>query len=214
MRWIVLLAFLCAPLVHGQEPLPPEQAFRLSARLLDAATLVVRYDIAPGYYMYRDKFAFEAAPAGLGTPSLPPGEIKEDKFFGKVETYRDRVEATIPLQAAQALPAVLTLKATSQGCADLGICYPPQEQTVRLNLAGTGAISTVAAGRGTDFVTAQASPAPSGDAGAGDESAGAAVGHERPSARLHVKQRPDRQAVCLVRSGSGAARPAIHSRRR
>ena len=42
MRWIVLLAFLCAPLVHGQEPLPPEQAFRLSARLLDAAEAIAR----------------------------------------------------------------------------------------------------------------------------------------------------------------------------
>src|SRR5690606_6922765 len=151
MRWIVLILILCAPLAHGEEPLPPEQAFRLSARMLDAQTLVVRYDIAPGYYMYRDKFAFEAPPAALGAPELPPGKIKEDAFFGKVETYRDRVEVKLPLQAAAGLPDVLALKATSQGCADLGICYPPQEQLVQVKLAGMGAMSAAPASGSSAF---------------------------------------------------------------
>src|SRR5688572_24176260 len=176
MRWIVLLLMMCAPLVHGEEPLPPEQAFKLSARLLNGDTLLVRYDIAPGYYMYRDKFAFEAPPAQLGTPSLPPGKIKEDEFFGKVETYRDRVEVRLPLQAGAEAPALLTLKATSQGCADLGICYPPQEQSVQLKLAAFGGASSAsgAAAGSTAFVTAQtgATPAqPGAGADAQDESA-------------------------------------------
>ncbi|MGH8666479.1 MAG: protein-disulfide reductase DsbD [Burkholderiales bacterium] len=162
MRWIVLLLLLCAPLVHAEEPLPPEQAFKLSARLLDADTLLVRYDIAPGYYMYRDKFRFEAPPAALGTPSLPPGKIKDDEFFGKVETYRDRVEVKLPLQAAAEMPSVLTLKATSQGCADLGICYPPQEQSVQVKLAAAGGASTApgAVAGSSAFVTAQANAPP------------------------------------------------------
>jgi thiol:disulfide interchange protein DsbD len=171
MRWLAFLALLyCAAAAHAEEPLPPEQAFRLSARMLDGATLVVRYDIAPGYYMYRDKFRFEAPPAELGAPALPPGKIKEDEFFGKVETYRDRVEMKVPLQAGAALPAVLDLKATSQGCADLGICYPPQEQKVQLRLAGLGA--SPAAGSAA-FVTGQAGDAsaqPVAAADAQDES--------------------------------------------
>jgi thiol:disulfide interchange protein DsbD len=176
MRWIVLLLMMCAPLVHGEEPLPPEQAFKLSARLLDADTLLVRYDIAPGYYMYRDKFAFEAPPAQLGAPSLPPGKIKEDELIGKVETYRDRVEVRLPLQAGAEAPALLTLKATSQGCADLGICYPPQEQSVQLKLAAFGGASSApgAAAGSTAFVTAQtgSTPAqPGAGADAQDESA-------------------------------------------
>jgi thiol:disulfide interchange protein DsbD len=161
MRWIVLLFLLSAPLLHAEEPLPPEQAFKLSARLLDADTLLVRYDIAPGYYMYRDKFAFEAPPASFGSPSFPPGKIKEDEFFGKVETYRDRVEVRLPLQAGAAMPAVLTLKATSQGCADLGICYPPQQQSVQVKLAAGGASAAPGTATGSSaFVTAQANAPP------------------------------------------------------
>jgi thiol:disulfide interchange protein DsbD len=173
MRWIVLILILCAPLVHGEEPLPPEQAFKLSARMAGADTLVVRYDIAPGYYMYRDKFRFEAPPASLGTPELPPGKVKEDAFFGKVETYRDRVEVKLPLQDAAGLPDVLALKATSQGCADLGICYPPQEQVVRVKLAGVGAISAPgAAGGGSVFFDTPSARAGAASAGGGqDESA-------------------------------------------
>ncbi len=173
MRWIVLLLLLCAPLVHAEEPLPPEQAFKLSARMLDAQTLVVRYDIAPGYYMYRDKFAFEASPASFGAPSFPPGKIKDDAFFGRVETYRDRVEVKLPLQAAADTPGVLMLKATSQGCADLGICYPPQEQSVRLTLAAFGAATQVpaAAARSSAFLTAPAALPVAGAADAQDEAA-------------------------------------------
>ncbi|HEY8555283.1 MAG TPA: protein-disulfide reductase DsbD, partial [Burkholderiales bacterium] len=173
MRWIVLLLLAAAPLVHGEEPLPPEQAFRLSARAVDERTIVVRYDIAPGYYMYRDKFAFEAPPAVFGSPQFPPGKIKDDEFFGKVETYRDRVEVKLPLEAAENLPAVLTLKATSQGCADLGICYPPQEQTVQVKLAGYGGVSPApgagAVAGASSFVGAQAPSGAAAPSAAGDD---------------------------------------------
>ena len=133
----LLLCILClfAASVGAEDPLAPDKAFRFSARALDSQTLLVRYDIEPGYYMYRDKFRFEAPPAQLGTPALPPGKLKDDDFFGKVETYRDRVEIKIPLAAFGAVPAILTLKATSQGCADIGLCYPPQEQSAALNMA-------------------------------------------------------------------------------
>jgi len=156
---IFLLLFgLCAT-GRAEEPLPPEQAFKLSARMLNGETLLVRYDIVRGYYMYRDKFSFEAPPAQLGAPQLPPGKVKDDPNFGPVETYRDAVEIKLPLQpaGAGATPAVLRLKATSQGCADLGLCYPPQEQFVELTLAAAGGNADRKANSG--FVTSSAQSA-------------------------------------------------------
>ena len=126
----------------GGEPqlLPPEQAFRLSARALDARTIEARFDVADGYYLYRDKMAFtvEPANAGAGAPVLPEGKRNHDEFFGDVETYRGRVVIRVPLAAA--VPgSSLTLKAGSQGCADAGVCYPPTVQEVRLAVPAPGA---------------------------------------------------------------------------
>ena len=72
------------------EPLEPEQAFRFSARATDANTLEVRYQIADGYYLYRDKFKFSIEPADIvpGAAQFPAGKIKQDEYFGKVEVYR------------------------------------------------------------------------------------------------------------------------------
>ncbi|RPI40286.1 MAG: thiol:disulfide interchange protein, partial [Betaproteobacteria bacterium] len=155
MRLLVFvwLSLFGLGVAQAEEPLPPEQAFRLSARMLDAQTVLVRYDIVRGYYMYRDKFAFEAPPAALGAPELPAGTPKDDPIFGPVQIFRDRVEIQIPIEHAGAVPDVLRLKATSQGCADLGICYPPQEQTLALKLASLGTASADGAA-GSGFVTA------------------------------------------------------------
>src|SRR5690349_11312824 len=80
------------------ELLEPEAAFRFSAKLLDAKTLEVRYAIADGYYMYRDKFRFEAAPpAVLGKADIPKGKVKDDPNFGKVETYRKSIVVKLPV---------------------------------------------------------------------------------------------------------------------
>jgi len=120
--------------------LPPEQAFRFSARALDARTLEARFDVAEGYYLYRDKLAFAVVPSdvGAGKPSLPEGKRKHDEFFGDVETYRGLVVVRVPI--AQAPPgASITLKADSQGCADAGVCYPPTVQQVKLSLPAEGA---------------------------------------------------------------------------
>lgn len=138
MRFLLLL-FLLLPLPgRGAEPelLPPEKAFEFSARVAAPDAIEVRYRIAPGYYMYRDKFSFAAAPEAvrLGTVQLPPGKIKRDEFFGDVETFRNEVIIRVPIAAAGAVPA-LTLTAISQGCADAGVCYVPQEQKAELKLA-------------------------------------------------------------------------------
>jgi thiol:disulfide interchange protein DsbD len=121
------------------ELLPPEQAFRYSARALDNRTLEARFVIADGYYMYRDKFSFVVAPEGavLGKPELPAGKIKTDQFFGKVETYRGTVVVKLPLGGAAAGQS-LVLTADSQGCADVGVCYPPTRQKLTLALPAAG----------------------------------------------------------------------------
>lgn len=139
----LLLAFLAAT-VAAQDLLEPEKAFRLSARALDPATIEVRFDIAPGYYMYREKFAFAAEPAEvkLGTPAFPKGETKKDEFFGVMETYRKRVAVTVPVDTTAGM---VKLAVTSQGCADIGVCYPPQIQNVEVKLAALAAAGVPAA---------------------------------------------------------------------
>ena len=110
--------------------LAPEQAFRFSARLIEPGLVEVRYRIADGYYMYRDKFRFTAIPrsAGLGEARFPPGKITNDEFFGRVETYRGELVIRLPVKSAGSI----TLKAVSQGCADVGVCYIPVTQTARI----------------------------------------------------------------------------------
>jgi thiol:disulfide interchange protein DsbD len=141
-RFIAAVLLSLSWLAHGAEPelLDPEKAFRFSARLAADNMVEVRYQIAPGYYMYREKFSFAIDPAGvkLGAPRLPAGKIKEDQFFGKVEIYRDALSILLPLQHDGAA-AVATLTAVSQGCADVGVCYVPQEQKAELKLAAFAA---------------------------------------------------------------------------
>ncbi|HEY0488828.1 MAG TPA: protein-disulfide reductase DsbD [Telluria sp.] len=132
------LLFSAATARAEEEFLDPSVAFKFSARMADPQTIAVTYEIADKYYMYREKFAFTATGATLGTPQMPAGKVKYDETFQKdVETYRNLVTITIPVQASGAF----TLNATSQGCADAGLCYSPQEATVRL--AGSGGGSPV-----------------------------------------------------------------------
>jgi thiol:disulfide interchange protein DsbD len=137
-RFLAIVLLLVSWLAHGAEPdlLEPDKAFRFSARLAAGNMVEVRYQIAPGYYMYRDKFSFAVEPKniGLGAPQMPAGKIKEDEFFGKVEVYREAVSILLPLQHDSPVQAAM-LTAVSQGCADVGVCYVPQEQKAELKLA-------------------------------------------------------------------------------
>ncbi|MGB9129496.1 MAG: protein-disulfide reductase DsbD [Thiobacillus sp.] len=130
LLWGALTLF---PVAHAEEFLDPEIAFKFSARALDANTLEARWQIADGYYMYRDKFKFAVEGASLGAPKLPAGKIKEDENFGRVETYRKDVRIALPIQRTAGATSA-TLKAVSQGCADAGLCYTPQETSVSIKL--------------------------------------------------------------------------------
>ncbi|HEY6720239.1 MAG TPA: protein-disulfide reductase DsbD, partial [Burkholderiales bacterium] len=94
--------------------------------------------IANGYYLYRERFRFAIEPpsAVLGQPQFSKGQIHEDKFFGKQETYRNEVRIRLPIEAAGA--ERVKLQVTSQGCADVGVCYVPQVQSADLRLASAG----------------------------------------------------------------------------
>ena len=120
----------------ADEFLDPEVAFKLDARAADERTVEITFTAVPGYYLYREAFKFEAAGATLGAPVLPAGKTKFDETFQKnVETYRDTVRITIPVQQA---PARFQLLVTNQGCADKGLCYPPMQRAVQVGLTGFG----------------------------------------------------------------------------
>lgn len=142
--------------------LDPAIAFRFEARMADSQTLEVRYQIAEGYYMYRERFAFRATGAKLGTPEIPPGKVKYDETFQKdVETYKGDLVIRIPVEGS----GPFTLTAASQGCADAGLCYPPQEHSAQLSAGAGGAAPALPIGANApQMSTAPLSPAPAMDA--------------------------------------------------
>ncbi|MGH8379701.1 protein-disulfide reductase DsbD [Pseudomonas sp.] len=139
-------ATLGAPsLNNSADFLPVHEAFKLSLVQSDAQTLKLRFVAADGYYLYRHRFQFRAEPADitLGAARIPPGEAKHDEFFGDVEVYHGILDIDIPRPAND--QRAFTLLVGYQGCADKGLCYPPE--TERLSIDGSAvAPATSAAG--------------------------------------------------------------------
>ena len=141
-----LFSFLFS-LAQAQEFLDPAVAFKPTARALDAQTIEVSFEIAKGYYLYRDKFRFavDGNEATLGPAQFPKGKEKIDETFGKVEVFYDGVAIRLPVERNASGPLALKLNVTSQGCADAGVCYPPQTQTVSVELPAAGSVPNAAA---------------------------------------------------------------------
>lgn len=141
-KLLLLLYFLCGPasaaLNFGSTDnlLEPEKAFRFSAQAVDGA-IEVRFDIASGYYLYRDRMRFEATGATLGKAEFPAGIAHKDEFFGEQQTYRKEVRIRLPVEGS----GTVDLKVTSQGCADVGVCYVPMESKATLRVGG-GSVSS------------------------------------------------------------------------
>lgn len=138
-QWILAAALSAlAPSVAAVDPgelLDPRDAFRLTAKGIDRHTAQVEFRIAPGYYLYRDRFRFETQGGTvIADAVLPRGQMKEDPFFGLTETYRDHVRIIVPLADADLGKQRIRLKIVSQGCADVGVCYLPQEEWVDVRL--------------------------------------------------------------------------------
>ena len=111
---------------RNEKFLPPDQAFQLDAIIQEKAVLI-RWQIAEGYYLYREKTAVRNISIKDQNQRLdfPPSITHDDPEFGKVEIYRNSLVLKNPLSNFSSLPAVLTLEIDFQGCADAGLCYPP-----------------------------------------------------------------------------------------
>lgn len=111
--------------------LPPDVAFRVAARI-DGNVLKVRWVIADGYYLYRQKIAVRAESPDLlvSVPQLPPGAVKTDPYMGTQQVYTQQVEAIVPYSRLDAGAHPLQIKVTYQGCAEAGLCYPPITKVV------------------------------------------------------------------------------------
>ena len=129
-----------APLNNSDDFLPVRKAFQLSLVGSDAHSLKLRFVNAEGYYLYRHRLQFRIEPSDLarGEAVLPAGKAKHDEFFGDVEVYYGVTDVTLPLDNPIDLP--FTVHVTYQGCADKGLCYPPETQ--RIEVEGKGAAPT------------------------------------------------------------------------
>jgi thiol:disulfide interchange protein DsbD len=148
-RAVILLAFVlgwAAAQAAGQpDVLRPEQAFRYQATA-EGDDIVVRWTIEPGYYLYKERMGYASrTPAvTLGPASLPAGLPYQDEFFGDMEIYRNEALVRIPVTGAGGRDVELEIR--SQGCADIGLCYPPQTWRANVALPGAARAQPAAAG--------------------------------------------------------------------
>ncbi|MEY2699603.1 MAG: hypothetical protein RIQ52_358 [Pseudomonadota bacterium] len=150
---IAILCWLNLGVVLAADPaslLMPKDAFQVRAELQPGPAVHLGWKLADGYYLYRSKFRWKVLtpPVEAGPPDLPAGEIKHDQFFGDMEIYRRSLEVDLPLKAPDGFqwPTLngIDLEVTVQGCADVGVCFPPYKQVLHL----TGPLA-VADGRRT-----------------------------------------------------------------
>ena len=143
----LLVVSLPAWAVSEKDLLPVDEAFGLTAQARDRDRVEISWKIAPGYYLYRHRTTVKAE-TGFDAEALqlPAGKKHHDDFFGEVETYRERLTGVLPGKAADGADTV-TLEVRYQGCADAGVCYPPQKRTLQVKLpgGGSGAASTAPA---------------------------------------------------------------------
>ena len=130
--WLCLSSSVYAQ-VDASKLLPPEQAFVPQVNVTDAG-INVQFAIAEGYYLYQSKIAAETEPEGLlAGAQFSKGEEKEDEFFGRQTVYHHAAQANWPY-AKPLNNYRLTVK--YQGCAEVGVCYPPTETS--FDIKGNG----------------------------------------------------------------------------
>ena len=132
---------------NDDEILEPDVAFRLTTDVKDANNVVANWQIADKHYLYRNKFKFkllEGDGIQLGNAVLPPGETKNDEFFGKIQVFHHDAEAIIPINRTSTKASSIKIQFTYQGCAEeTGICYPPIRKTISFNLPAGGVVSEI-----------------------------------------------------------------------
>ena len=154
---LALLAALAVPsrarAVDEKDLLPVDQAFALQASASSPGRIELRWQIASGYYLYKHRITVEGLADGV--LSLPKGHPKHDEFFGDVETYRTALVATYAGTPAPGA-TTLALKVKYQGCADVGVCYPPQMRTLQVSLPAAAA--SAAPAPADDLLSRRAAP--------------------------------------------------------
>ena len=145
-----------APLNNSSDFLPVAEAFQLSVVEADDRRVKLRFVNAEGYYLYRHRFQVQSEPAGLvaGEPGLPAGKAKHDEYFGDVEVYYGVTDMEVPIANPSGQP--FSLRVTYQGCADQGLCYPPE--TATLAIAGKPGAAAPAASPAAGAATTAANP--------------------------------------------------------
>jgi thiol:disulfide interchange protein len=135
---LAVLAMVRPAPAAQEQPLPPEQAFVVTAKLKSANVVAVEIIPAKKHYLYKSKtrFALKNSPGvSIRDVVLSSGEIKDDPFFGRIEVYRGTARADITLNRKPSAGG-MTLIAYFQGCNEaLGICYPPLERSIELKFS-------------------------------------------------------------------------------
>ena len=120
---------------NEKHPLPVKEAFQLKALSIDGETVVVSWLVKNNYYLYKDKISFVAEGARIESAIFPKAKLKEDEFFGEVSIYDEPLEVTLLLSDITSNPINLIIK--HQGCWSGGVCYPPQSDTIKVDLTGS-----------------------------------------------------------------------------
>ncbi len=130
---------------NGQDFLPPDAAFRVSAQF-DGKRVTVHWDIAPGYYLYRNKIRVAAeSPDLIVEPlTLPPGALLTDRYFGPQEVYYRHIDGHAAYTRLDFGAHPMQIKLTYQGCAEAGLCYPPIVKVIFPAEAAAGAPAVAA----------------------------------------------------------------------
>lgn len=141
----LLFSALHAPAQAASEAdlLPVDEAYPVSIEAITADSVRIRWGISDGYYLYKHRTGIESdnPSVTLDALQLPAGKPYRDEFFGDVETYRKELVTTVRFKAA-ANTSYLSLRLKYQGCADIGICYPPQNKRLRIPLPASTAMAS------------------------------------------------------------------------
>lgn len=152
--WLLLLTIGNAAAVDENELLPADKAFAASISADGRDEISVTWDIAEGYYLYKHAFRFSAMDESvqLGEAQIPAGKRYTDEFFGEVETYRDQISVSLPVSAPESATDI-SVQVSYQGCADLGVCYPPVNKPMQVSLPAADNAAGAAPAAGGDSLS-------------------------------------------------------------
>ena len=119
--------------------LAPDHAFGFDVAVRDTHTLQASFNVAPGYYLYRDRirFSIKDGAAGITAVRFPKGEMEDDPNFGYMEVFHQSFHVEITLDRARTDATSITLNTSYQGCSEKGLCYFPIATETQLNMPDT-----------------------------------------------------------------------------